>query len=129
MHVPPFDARGEVVPEYRPFLAWLERTPRVKYVLSGHVHAYVRRSVGTAVVIANGVGGDYDSWQHDQKVHATILEVDGTSVVDRPIVLDPAHGLRENLEHLAVAHLPAPLAWGGALALGAVAVFFGRKRR
>ena len=110
-------------------MAWLERGSKVKYVLSGHVHAYVRRPVGSAVVIANGVGGDYDSWQHDQKVHATILEVDGTSIGDRPLVLEPAHGLRENFEHLAVAHVPPWLAWGGALALGGAAVLCWRKRR
>lgn len=129
MHIPPFDKDGRVFPEYRGFLEWLERTPRVKYVLSGHVHAYVRRPVGSAVVIANGVGGDYESWQHDQKVHATILEIDGTSITDRPVVIAPSHGLRENLEHLAMAHVPPWLAWGGALGLGAVVWLCRRKRR
>jgi predicted phosphodiesterase len=129
MHVPPFSAKGEVFPEYRPFMDWLERSTRVKYVLSGHVHAYLRREAGRAVLIANGVGGDYESWQHDQKVYATILDVEGTSIADRPLVLDPVVGLWANLEHLAVAHVPAWLAWGGALGLGAVAVLLRRKRR
>lgn len=129
MHVPPFDAKGEPFPEYRPFLDWLGRSPRVKYVLSGHVHAYVRRPVGSAIAIANGVGGDYESWRHDQKVHATILDVDGASITDRPLVIEPAHGIRENLEHLAVAHVPPWLAWGGALALAGAAALCWRRRR
>ncbi len=123
MHVPPFDARGEPFPKYAPFLEWLERTPRVKYVLAGHVHAYVRKQVGGAVVIANGVGGDYESWQLSQKVYATILEIDGSRITDRTIVLPPEHGLVENLEHFAVGHFAEAyraqplLCWGGTVAL------------
>ncbi|MFN3484599.1 MAG: metallophosphoesterase family protein [Planctomycetota bacterium] len=104
-HVPPFDARGNVLPGYEPFLEWLKRAPRVRYALCGHVHDYVRREVGNAILIANGVGGDYESWQLRQKVYATILEVDGDRIADRTLELSPEHGLVENLEHLALGHV------------------------
>jgi predicted phosphodiesterase len=104
-HIPPFDAQGNVLPGYEPFLGWLRRAPRVRYVLSGHVHDYVRREVGPAVLIANGVGGDYESWQLRQKVYATILEVDGGRISDRTLELPPEHGLVENFEHLALGHV------------------------
>jgi hypothetical protein len=55
-------------------------------------------------VIVNGVGGDYDSWQLDEKVHATILEIDGGKIRDRSITLPPEHGVVENLEHFALGH-------------------------
>ena len=104
MHVPPFDAEGAVQPGYEPFLAWLEKS-RVKYLLCGHVHGYFKKQVGGATVLVNGVGGDYDKWQLDQKVYATILEVDGTTITDRAIELPPEHALRENIEHLAIGHV------------------------
>jgi predicted phosphodiesterase len=120
-HIPPFDARGDVLPGHEPFLEWLRRAPRVRYVLSGHVHDYVRRRIGDAVLIANGVGGDYESWQLRQKVYATILEVDGDRIADRTLELPPEHGLVENFEHLALGHVgeayrrhPA-LAWGATM--------------
>jgi Icc-related predicted phosphoesterase len=120
MHVPPFDASGAVQEGYEPFLEWLAKSG-VKYLLCGHVHGYFRKQVGRTTVIVNGVGGDYDAWQLGQKVHATILEIDGTSITDRPIELPPEHGLWENMEHLAIGHVAEAyrqhpvLAWGGTL--------------
>lgn len=104
MHQPPFDVQGTPKPEYAAFLAWLEKS-RVAYLLCGHVHAYLRKKVGETTVIVNGVGGDYDSWQLNQKVFATILEVDGATITDRRIEIDPVHEIRENLEHLAIGHV------------------------
>ncbi len=104
MHVPPFDVTGNTFPGYEPFVAWLERS-RVRYLLCGQIHDYVRREIGGTVVIANGVGGDFESWQLRQKAYATILEVDGTSITDRPVERPPVHGIGENLEHLAVGHV------------------------
>ena len=49
MHVPPFDAKGEVQKGYEPFLAWLEKS-RVQYLLCGHVHGYLRKTVGGTTV-------------------------------------------------------------------------------
>lgn len=103
MHQPPFDLQGAPRPEYAGFLAWLERSG-VSYLLSGHLHAYMKKTVGKTTVIVNGVGGDYDSWQLRQKVHATILEVQGTKITDRRIDLDPVHEVWENIEHFAVGH-------------------------
>lgn len=105
MHVPPFDLKGQTLPGYEAFLEWLGKSPRVRYLFSGHVHDYVRRPVGRAVVVANGVGGDSESWQFHQKVYATILEVDGANLTDRMIELSPESGFRENLEHLALGHV------------------------
>ena len=104
MHVPPFDVKGNVHPGYEPFLAWLEKS-RVSYLLCGHVHGYFRKQVGDTTVIVNGVGGDFDKWQLDQKVYATMLEVDGTSITDRVIELPPDHRVWENVEHLAIGHV------------------------
>jgi predicted phosphodiesterase len=109
--------------EDKPFLDWLEKSPRVKYVFNGHRHEYSEKKVGAATVIVNGIGGDYDSWQFDQKVCATVLDVDGPSIRHRTITLPPAHGLWDNLEHAALGHLglwalPAVLA---ALALTTLA--------
>ncbi|HXX95407.1 MAG TPA: metallophosphoesterase, partial [Planctomycetota bacterium] len=104
MHVPPFDVKGNVQPGYEPFLAWLEKSS-VRYLLCGHVHGYFRKQVGPVTVIVNGVGGDFDKWQFDQRVYVTILEVDGTSIADRSLDFPPEHGVWENVEHLAVGHL------------------------
>ena len=41
----------------------------------------------------------------DQKVYATILEVDGSKITDRRIEIEPVHGFMENLEHLAIGHV------------------------
>jgi 3',5'-cyclic AMP phosphodiesterase CpdA len=129
MHIPPLDVRGETVPGYGPFLGWLEKEPRVKYVLAGHIHTYLRKTVGSAVVIANGVGGDYESWQLGQKVFATILEVNGARISDRTVDLPPEHGVIENLEHFAIGHLaeayrsrPA-LCWGGTALLAGIVLW------
>jgi len=69
------------------------------------------------------VGGDYDKWQLDQKVYATILEIDGSKIMDRQIVLEPVHEIWENVEHLAIGHVGEAyrghpiLCWGGTLLL------------
>lgn len=125
MHQPPFDLQGNPKPEYAAFLAWLEKSP-VTYLLCGHVHGYFRKQVGRTTVIVNGVGGDYDSWQLDQKVYMTMLEVDGDRLSDRALEYPPVHGFRENVEHLALGHVGEtfrrrPLAcWGGSLLVAAL---------
>jgi 3',5'-cyclic AMP phosphodiesterase CpdA len=125
MHVPPFDLQGEVQKGYEPFVAWLGKS-RVKYLLCGHVHGYFKKVVGGTTVIVNGVGGDYDRWQFDQKVYATILEVDGTTITDRAIELPPEHGFQENLEHLAIGHVVEAyrrrplLVWGATFLVAAL---------
>lgn len=132
MHQPPFDIRGEVRAEYASFLKWLEKSG-VAYLFSGHVHTYLRKMVGSTVVIVNGVGGDYDSWQLDQKVYATLLEVDGGKVTDRAIELPPEHGLIENLDHAALGHFAEafrrqPELCGGATLLVAALVAWALRR-
>jgi Icc-related predicted phosphoesterase len=126
MHQPPFDLKGNPVPGYEAFLAWLEKS-KVAYLLCGHVHTYLKKKVGETTVIINGVGGDYDSWQLDQKVYATILEIDGDKITDRRIELEPVHEVWENVEHLAIGHVAEAyrqkpvLCWLGTLFLtGAV---------
>jgi Icc-related predicted phosphoesterase len=122
MHQPPFDLDGEARPEYAAFLGWLEKSG-VAYLLTGHVHSYFRKTVGSTVVVVNGVGGDFDSWQLDQKVYATLLDVDGARITDRHVERQPVHELVENLDHLALGHLPEGfrrhpvLCWGGNLLL------------
>jgi 3',5'-cyclic AMP phosphodiesterase CpdA len=135
MHVPPFDVSGKPLAAYGPFLEDLQKS-RVKVLLSGHVHDYIRKEIGATVAIANGVGGDYESWQLKQKVYATILEVDGTSIRDRVVELPPEHGLVENLEHFAVGHVAQAyrdgpfLAWAGTALLAVLAgASFGFARR
>lgn len=91
--------------EDKPFLDWLEKSPRVKYVLNGHRHEYSQKKVGATTVLVNGVGGDYDSWELDQKVYATLLHVDGASIRHSTITLPPEHGVWDNLEHFALGHL------------------------
>ena len=128
MHVPPFDLQGTPLPEYRPFLQWLEQSG-VKYLFCGHIHTYLRKQVGETLVIANGVGGDYDSWQLDQNACATLLEIEGRRISDRKIELPPEHGFMENLEHFAIGHVaeavrrhPVPC-WGAVLLLAALVGF------
>jgi 3',5'-cyclic AMP phosphodiesterase CpdA len=122
MHQPPFDVQGNPVPGYEAFLAWLERS-KVAYLLCGHVHTYMKKKVGETTVIINGVGGDYDKWQLDQKVYATILEIDGAKITDRRIELEPVHEFWENVEHLAIGHVAEAyrrnplLCWFGTLVL------------
>jgi len=129
MHVPPYREGGDALPEYAAFLDWLRDTPRVKYLMCGHLHYYLRREVGSTTVIINGVGGDYESWQLKQKVYATMLDIDGAAIADRPIALDAEHGFVENIEHLALGHVAEAyrrrpiLCWGGTLLLAAVTGF------
>lgn len=85
--------------------AWVEKTPRVKYVFHGHRHEFKEEKVGAATLVVNGIGGDYNSWQLDQRVKAVVLEVDGPSIRHRVIDLPPEHGLWDNLVHLAVGHV------------------------
>jgi hypothetical protein len=136
MHVPPVDEKGGVRPGFEPFAEWLEKS-RVRYLLSGHVHGCVRRKIGSTALIANGVGGDYESWQLGQKVCLTILDVDGASITDRGVELAPEHGIVANFEHLAVGHVGESwrarpwLGWTVAAALAAlvgVAAAFLRRR-
>ncbi|HEX7898447.1 MAG TPA: metallophosphoesterase [Planctomycetota bacterium] len=103
------------------FLAWLDKSPRVKYVFNGHRHAYSETKVGSTTVVVNGIGGDYDSWQFDQKACAVILDIDGTSIRHSTITLPAAHGLGDNLEHAALGHL-GPWAWPAGLGLLALTV-------
>jgi predicted phosphodiesterase len=135
LHVPPFDAAGRTSRACEPFVEWLRKS-RVRVLLSGHVHDYVRREIGPVVAIANGVGGDYESWKLKQKVYATVLEIDGTTIRDRAIELPPEHGVIENLEHFAVGHLAQAyrdrpiLAWLGTALLAALTgVLIGIARR
>jgi predicted phosphodiesterase len=124
MHVPPFDLQGTPRPEYEVFLSWLEKS-KVAYLLCGHVHAYLKKKVGETTVIINGVGGDYDSWQMNQKVYGTILEIDGATITDRRIEIEPVHEVWENVEHLAAGHVGEAyrqhpvLCWGATLLLAA----------
>lgn len=135
MHVPPFDAKGNPLPGWGEFTEWLKRS-RVRYLLCGHIHGYLRLNVGETGVIANGVGGDSDSGQRDQPVEATLLEVDGASIRDRRIEIAPEHGFVENVEHLAIAHVAEAyrakpfLCWTGTVllvSLGAVAFRYARR--
>lgn len=122
MHQPPIDLDGNPKPEYAEFLAWLEKS-KVSYLLCGHLHGYTKKKVGDTTVIINGVGGDYDKWQLDQKVYATILEIEGSKIRDRRIETEPAHELWENIEHFAIGHVAEAyvrhpiLCWAGTLLL------------
>jgi hypothetical protein len=135
MHVPPFDIHQEPLADYAPFLEWL-KTSEVRYLLCGHVHGYFKKQVGSTTVLVNGVGGDFDAWQFDQDVYATILEVDGTSITDREIRIAPSHEVWENVEHLAIGHFAEAygrrpvLSWGGTVLLaGLVGVSLAAIRR
>ena len=122
MHQAPFDFQGAPKPDYASFLEWLEKSG-VAYLVCGHEHGYLKKQVGRTTVIVNGVGGDYDTWQLDQRVYATVLEIDGARISDRSIVIDPVHEVWENVEHLAVGHLAESyrrhpfLNWGSTLVL------------
>lgn len=122
MHQPPFDVLGQPKPEYAGFLTWLQKS-KVDYLVCGHVHGYLKKKVGDTTVIINGVGGDYDKWQLDQRVYATILEIDGSNISDRRLELEPAHEWGENVEHLAIGHVAEAyrghplLSWGATLIL------------
>jgi hypothetical protein len=122
MHQPPFDIQGNPKSEYAAFLAWLEKSG-IAYLMCGHEHGYLKKKVGETTVIINGVGGDYDKWQLDQKVYATILEVDGSKIADRRIEIEPAHEIWENIQHAAIGHVAEAyrrkplLCWAGTLLL------------
>lgn len=105
MHVPPVDpAKNMPKPEYESFLRMI-RTYPVRYIFSGHAHGYSRVEQGGIVFISNGVGGDSDSWQFDQKAYLTIVEADSKSITDRSIVIEPVIGVRANIEHFAIGHV------------------------
>jgi 3',5'-cyclic AMP phosphodiesterase CpdA len=107
MHVPPFDAMKEtfeVRPGYQPFLDLVGRHP-IRYVFSGHAHTYRRIEHAGTVYIANGVGGDSDSWQFDQRAYVTVVDATADLVRDRGISIAPVFSLWANVEHLAVAHV------------------------
>lgn len=107
MHVPPFDATREgfvVRPGYERFLEMLGKHP-VRYVFSGHAHTYRRIEHAGTVYIANGVGGDSDSWQFDQRAHMTLVEATPDLVKDREFSIDPVFSLWANVEHFAVGHV------------------------
>lgn len=105
MHVPPVDpAKKMPKPEYESFLRVIRQYP-VRYVFSGHAHDYTRFEDNRIVFISNGVGGDSDSWQFDQKAYLTIVEADSKSIKDRSVVIEPVLGIRANIEHLAIGHV------------------------
>ena len=114
MHVPPHDTtKNTLVPKstYTCFLEMIRKYP-VRYVFSGHAHGYSRIEDGGIVYIANGVGGDSDSWQFDQKACMTIVEATTTTVEGAPvdiqareISIEPVFGLQANVEHLAIGHV------------------------
>lgn len=107
MHVPPFDAMKEpfeVRQGYQPFLDLVGRHP-IRYVFSGHAHTYRRIERNGTIYIANGVGGDSDSWQFDQRAHMTIVDATADLIRDRGISIAPVFSLWANVEHLAVAHV------------------------
>jgi predicted phosphodiesterase len=127
MHVPPLDGAAEK-PAYREFLAAVRKYP-VLYVFSGHVHGYSRVERDGIVFISNGVGGDSESWQFNQKAHMTIVEASGDSLRAREVSIDPVFSIWANVEHLAIGHvgeillrrvwgLPALLCLIVALAIG-----------
>jgi hypothetical protein len=132
MHQPPFDLQGNPKPEYGAFLAWLEQS-KAAYLLCGHVHGYLRKKVGETTVIVNGIGGDYDSWQLGQKASLTMLDVDGDRIRDRVLEFPPVHGLRENVEHLALGHVGEAyrrrpwICWGLTLLLAGGLGYAGRR--
>jgi len=127
MHVPPWDTKSDALaprgPGYDDTLA-LIRKYRVRYVFSGHVHVYKRLEDGGTVYIANGVGGDSDRWQYDQRVCATLLEVKGTQIADRLVWLPPSVGLWDNVVHLALGHVREAYARHPVWLGGATAVLF-----
>src|SRR5688572_18353117 len=83
MHVPPIEGSNPK-PAYASFLKLIRKYP-VVYVFSGHVHGYARVERDGIVFISNGVGGDSDSWQFDQKAYVTIVEASASSIKAREI--------------------------------------------
>lgn len=118
LHVPPFDPRK---PAFAPAEGWepfveLCRKFKVAYVFSGHAHGYVRHEDQGTVYIANGIGGDSDSWQYGQRVMATMVEVAPGKVRDWTVEIEPRVGMAFQVQHLAIGHvgeayrrLPIPL--------------------
>ena len=107
MHVPPFEAMKEafeVRPGYQPFLDLVGRHP-IRYVFSGHAHTYRRVEHAGTVYIANGVGGDSDSWEFDQRAHVSLVDATADLVRDREISIAPVISFWANVEHLAVGHV------------------------
>jgi len=107
MHQPPWDVTSEsfrVTPGFEDVVA-LIRKYRVRYVFSGHVHRYRRLEQDGTVYVANGIGGDYEHWKLGTKVHATVVEVNGRAISDRPVELEPSHSVWDNIEHLALGHV------------------------
>ncbi len=106
-HVPPFEPKVDV---FTPAVGWEEFLRlcdqyKVAYVFSGHVHRYVRHMQGETVFIANGIGGDRESWQFDEQAVATMVEVTDQFVRDHPIRVPPVIDWKIELQHLAVGHV------------------------
>lgn len=134
MHVPPNDtSKSVLVPKsaYTGFLEMIRKYP-VRYVFSGHAHAYSRVESDAMVFISNGVGGDSDSWQFDQKAHLTVLDSDGKTFSEQLIVIEPVFSVWANIEHLAIGHVGEIVlrrTWGiPALLLLILALFLGYRR-
>lgn len=107
MHVPPIDTTLKTAvptPAYSGFMEMIRAFP-VRCVFTGHAHAYTRIEDGGVVFISNGVGGDSDSWQFDQKAYLTIVEASSEKIQAREISIDPVFSLRANVEHLAIGHV------------------------
>lgn len=125
MHVPPFDTKAEKLQPTPGFedLIHLVRKYGVRYVICGHAHLYRRLEDGGTVYIVNGCGGDSDSWQFNQRVYGTVLEVSGRAIKDRVVDLPPSQGLWDNVQHLALGHVAEAYrrepvwCWGGTVIL------------
>jgi len=137
MHVPPFDARQghwAPKPEFADFLRMV-RQYRVAYVFCGHAHGYLRHDIDGTVFIANGVGGDSDSWQYDPKVMATVVEVMPEFSRDHPVEVAPVISLWSEFEHFAVGHVAeayrgwALVCWPLTAALAGLVAWAGRGLR
>jgi len=134
MHVPAVDTSSKTFapkPGYARFLEMIRKYP-VRAVFSGHAHGYTRVEKDGIVFISNGVGGDSDSWQFDQKAYLTIVEADGKTIRDSAIVIEPVIGIWANIEHLAIGHVGEIVLrrpWGPpALLLLIVALILGFRR-
>jgi hypothetical protein len=117
MHVPPIEAPAATYkpkPAYESFLKMIRKYP-VVYVFTGHAHGYSRVEHDGVIFISNGVGGDSESWQFDQKAHLTIVEATRKGIVARELAIDPVFSLWANVEHLAIGHVREIVhrrAWG-----------------
>jgi len=134
MHVPPNDTTQKTcVPKstYNCFIEMIRKYP-VCYVFSGHAHGYSRIEDDGIVFISNGVGGDSDSWQFDQKAFLTIVEASSENIRAREISIDPVFSMWANFEHLAIGHVGEIVfrtIWGApALLLLLIALFLGFRR-